>query len=123
MKIEVSNGEIVDKISILMLKNERLSDDRKKENVLREIAELTPSFLNISSFDHPLYLKLKGINSDLWNIEDRIREKERAKEFDDEFVSLARSVYITNDQRADVKRQINDSTGSLLVEEKSYAQY
>jgi hypothetical protein len=123
MKIEISNGEIVDKISILMIKNERLLDDRKKENVLREIAELTPSFLNISSFDNPLYLKLKSINSDLWNIEDRIREKERAKEFDDEFVSLARSVYITNDQRADVKRQINDSTGSLLVEEKSYAQY
>lgn len=123
MKIEVSNGEIVDKVSILVIKKERLKDEQQIKNVTKELEELTPTFMDITSFDDDLYLKLKQINSDLWHIEDKIRDKERSKQFDDEFISLARSVYFTNDDRASIKKQINHSTGSGLVEEKSYAKY
>jgi len=123
MKIEVSNGEIVDKVSILVLKRDHLLDDTKRNNVVRELEDLTPSFLKIFSFDHPLYIKLKDVNASLWNIEDMIRDKERQKQFDDEFISLARSVYITNDLRAEIKKEINLTTGSLTIEEKSYAKY
>lgn len=123
MKIDISNGEIVDKVSILMIKKERLSDHSKLKNVLAELDTITPVFLSIMNFDDPMYNELKTINCSLWDIEDRIRDKERAKEFDDEFVSLARSVYFTNDKRAEVKKKINLHTNSSLVEEKSYAEY
>lgn len=123
MKIEVSNGEIADKVSILMIKKDRLDDQSKIINVSKELDEITPDFLNIMTFDHPLYIELKEINSSLWDIEDRIRDKERSKLFDDEFVALARAVYFTNDKRAEIKKKINAITGSSLTEEKSYAKY
>jgi hypothetical protein len=123
MKIEVSNGEIADKVSILMIKKERLIDDSKIINVSKELEEITPDFLIIMNFDHPLYLELKQVNSSLWDIEDQIRDKERVKLFDDEFVSLARAVYFINDKRAEIKKTINTITGSSLTEEKSYAKY
>ena len=123
MKIDISNGEIADKVSILIIKKERLTDQSKINNVLAELDKITPVFLSIMQFDDPMYNELKLINSSLWDIEDRIRDKERAKQFDEEFVSLARSVYFTNDKRAEVKKKINLHTKSSLVEEKSYAEY
>jgi hypothetical protein len=123
MKVEVSNGELVDKVSILRIKAERLPDSDKLQNVNRELEELSPSFLMIMDFNHPLYKELERINSNLWNIEDEIRQKERQKEFDQKFIELARQVYFVNDRRAEVKKKINLETGSSLVEEKSYAKY
>lgn len=124
MKAEVSNGELVDKITILELKKNRIKDARKVANVTRELEELTPC-LSAMGLDtaHPLYKELLEINGTLWDIEDAIRRKEAAKCFDAEFVELARSVYINNDRRSRAKQMINKTTGSALVEEKEYAQY
>lgn len=119
----VSVGEFLDKISILEIKKERIDDDEKLVNIERELNLL------ISLWDQSLfsqqdiskeYGQLKAINEQLWEIEDKIREKEMCDEFDKEFVALARSVYITNDKRAHIKKQINVKLGSELVEEKSY---
>jgi len=123
MKIEVSNGEIVDKMTILQIKSEKIDDPVKVKNILNEISSIEDSFLSISSYEDPLYWELKTINSELWKIEDDIREKERDHRFDDEFISLARNVYIINDKRALTKHNINMKTNSNLIEEKSYAGY
>jgi hypothetical protein len=123
MKIEVSNGEIVDKMSILKIKLERIDDSVKIKNITNEIKSIEDSFLLISSYEDKLYLKLKTVNEQLWEIEDDIREKERRNIFDDTFIELARNVYITNDRRAELKTQINTTTGSELFEEKSYGSY
>jgi|TARA_R110002012_G_scaffold141897_1_gene299738 hypothetical protein len=123
MKIEVSNGEIVDKMTILQIKSEKIDDPVKVKNILNEISSIEDSFLSISSYEDPLYWELKTINRELWKIEDDIREKERDHRFDDEFISLARNVYIINDKRALTKHNINMKTNSNLIEEKSYAGY
>ena len=127
MKIEVSNGEILDKITILLIKKEKITDKKKLINVLRELKELE-FFLEEVNYTNDekvkaLFDSLKEINEKLWNIEDRIREKESLHQFDDEFINLARSVYFTNDLRAEVKREINQYTNSSLIEEKSYNKY
>jgi hypothetical protein len=124
MKIEVSVGEIVDKLSILQIKNENIIDKEKLQNVNKEylyLHEIVFSELNINHDDD--YLRLLEVNKTLWKIEDDIREKESKKEFDNQFIELARSVYITNDVRANIKKSINIKYGSLFVEEKSYSDY
>jgi hypothetical protein len=125
MKIEVSIGEIVDKLSILKIKTENITDKVKLDNVVKEYEYLlgvVEDDLNIST-DSNLYKELLSINKELWDIEDDIRDRERVKSFGDEFISLARSVYFTNDKRADVKKRINIEYGSDFVEEKSYQDY
>jgi len=127
MKVEISIGELLDKISILEIKLLNIKDKEKSKNVYKELETLNPYFQDL--LDEygieikNLYIKLSNINKTLWNIEDDIREKEKVEEFDEEFVELARSVYITNDQRAEVKKEINLLTKSELVEEKSYSDY
>ena len=125
MKIEVSIGEIVDKLSILKIKTENITDKVKLDNVVKEYEYLlgvVENDLNIST-NSDLYNELLSINKELWDIEDDIRDKEREKSFDEEFILLARSVYFTNDKRADIKKRINIEYGSDFVEEKSYNKY
>jgi hypothetical protein len=123
MKVEISNGELLDKISILQIKLERISDESKLKNIQAEYTELTKIGAKLLEDEQTLYMKLKAVNQILWDIEDRIRIKEKEKIFDQEFVDLARSVYITNDKRADIKKEINILSGSYLIEEKSYEKY
>ncbi len=126
MKVEVSTGEVLDKISILEIKLHRIDDEKKLENVRREhhtlIKELQEAGL-VDMLSNTLFSELLAVNLGLWDIEDKIRHKERLQQFDEEFVSLARSIYIVNDERARLKREINEETNSLLMEEKSYAPY
>ena len=127
MKVEVSNGELLDKLSILELKLKNIKDNKKLINIKNEHVGLSPLCNNL--FDNygnelrSLYVKLTEINAELWKIEDDIRECERNKDFGDEFVRLARAVYFTNDKRSDVKKSINLLTESGFVEEKSYEDY
>jgi predicted nuclease with TOPRIM domain len=123
MKIEVSNGEIVDKLTIIEIKLERISDKAKLVNLRNEYRELDEAVSSIISKKDPLYQELYKINCELWDIEDRIRDLERNKDFGDDFIQTARAVYFTNDKRSDVKRAINKQTGSNLIEEKSYEDY
>tara|TARA_R100000541_G_scaffold8985_1_gene16589 strand:- start:2181 stop:2564 length:384 start_codon:yes stop_codon:yes gene_type:complete len=127
MKVEVSNGELLDKISILELKMLKIEDEEKLVNIKKEFETLNPLVVNLfEKHDSQLqnhYLELAKINGELWDIEDWIRDCEREKRFDKEFVELARSVYITNDKRCEVKKLINIETSSGLVEEKSYKEY
>jgi len=127
MKVEVSTGEVLDKISILEIKLLNIKDKEKVKNIYNELYTLNPYFqdlLDEYGLDiKNLYTRISSINKKLWDIEDAIREKEAKKEFDEEFVELARSVYITNDQRAAVKKEINLLTKSELIEEKSYKNY
>ena len=127
MKVEISNGELLDKLSILELKISNINDDKKLINIKNEHNGLSPLCDNL--FKHfgdelrNLYSKLSSINAELWKIEDDIRECERNKDFGDEFVRLARAVYFTNDKRSDVKKSINLLTDSGFIEEKSYEDY
>ena len=127
MKVEVSNGELLDKLTILELKLSNITDKQKLINVNKEHSELNPLALRL--FEEygndlkTLYLELTAINTELWKIEDDIRECERNKDFGDQFISLARSVYFTNDKRSDVKKAINLLTDSGFIEEKSYEDY
>lgn len=123
MKIEVSNGEIADKLTIIEIKLENIKDEKKLVNLKAEFKVLDEAVSKIIAKDHALYQELLKINKQLWDIEDRIRELEKAKDFGDEFIQVARSVYFTNDKRSEVKRQINELTGSDLIEEKSYEDY
>ena len=127
MKIEVSNGELLDKISILELKLLKTKNKKKLINIQKEFDELNPLciilFETFGSELQKLYLKLSSINSQLWDIEDEIREFESNKDFGGKFTELARSVYFTNDKRSDVKKSINLLTESGFVEEKSYEDY
>jgi hypothetical protein len=125
MKIEVSHGEIVDKLTILQIKKENITDPSKLDNIVKEydyLLSIVENDLEIST-ESPEYLELLSINKELWVIEDDIRDKERDKVFDTEFIELARSVYTTNDKRAEIKKEINLKYGSLFVEEKSYSNY
>ena len=127
MQVEISNGELLDKISILELKILRIEDKEKLINVMTEFDALNPLVIELfEKHDGQLqnhYLELAKINGELWDIEDWIRDCEREKRFDKEFVELARSVYITNDKRCEIKKLINLTTSSELVEEKSYKKY
>jgi hypothetical protein len=123
MKIEVSNGEITDKLTIIEIKLERISDEAKLANLRKEYEVLNEAVSQIIDKNDPLYKELYDINCQLWDIEDRIRDLERNKDFGQDFIETARAVYFTNDKRSDVKRRINEKTGSNLVEEKSYEGY
>jgi hypothetical protein len=124
--VPISPGELLDKITILRIKAQRISDPQKLANVRRELHSLQ------DTWDSSAYAKggidsdvdaLLKVNERLWVIEDEIREKERAKGFDAEFIRLARAVYFENDERAAIKRRINVKLGSTIIEEKSYAEY
>jgi len=121
----ISLGELVDKISILMIKKKNISDSIKLQHVNKELEFLQKTLKKYISEDeiNEFLLKLVNINSKLWDIEDDIRECERKKSFDQTFIDLARSVYFTNDERAKVKNDINKTFGSELVEVKSYEEY
>ncbi len=123
MKIEVSNGEIADKLTIIEIKLKHIKDEAKLKNLRNEYAVLDKAVSEIIKKDHELYIALLDINQKLWNIEDDIRDLERDKDFGDAFVKIARAVYFTNDKRSEIKRDINKLTGSNLVEEKSYQKY
>ena len=122
----VSPGEVLDKITILEIKSERMSDPAKLDNVRRELDLLSETWSRSVAEDdvvRMLHAELKRINEALWVIEDDIRDKERVREFDERFIELARSVYVTNDQRAAAKKKLNEHLGSDIVEEKSYQDY
>ena len=125
MKVEISNGELLDKFSILEIKMGNITEPSKLANVENEYRELTSDCTNLlrDSTISSLYSELKSINQKLWTVEDDIRECERRKDFGQEFIDLAREVYFTNDDRAKVKKEINLASGSSLVEEKSYQAY
>ena len=125
-QVPISWGELFDKITILQIKLENLTSNNALKNVERELKKLQsistqycPRIMETTELEG----ELRQINQQLWDIEDKIRDKERHNDFDDEFIQLARSVYITNDERSRIKRNINDMLGSELVEEKSYAKY
>ena len=124
MKIEVSNGELLDKISILEIKLHKIKDTGKLINIQKEFDELNPLCKKLfEQFGGELqnhYLELAKINGQLWDIEDEIREYEKNKDFGGKFTELARSVYFTNDKRSEMKKIINLITSSYLIEEKSY---
>lgn len=124
--VPVSPGEVLDKITILEIKSERIADPDKLVNVRTELALLRDTWGRTISEDdtiRSLHGQLKEINETLWEIEDDIRDKERAKEFDQKFIDLARAVYFTNDRRSEVKKKLNLHLGSEIVEEKSYQDY
>ncbi|BBD79975.1 DUF6165 family protein [Aerosticca soli] len=124
--VPVSYGELIDKITILEIKAERIGDEAKRANVRAELEALERAWAG-----HPAAAvdiaaeraRLRVVNEALWDIEDRIRLKEKAKTFDQAFIELARAVYLRNDERAAIKREINLKLGSPLIEEKSYQDY
>ncbi len=127
ISINVSVGEFLDKLTILQIKAERITDPAKLANIKRELDSLTDEwkqsqYATAAGMEEAIR-ELRLVNEQLWDIEDAIRDKEARREFDARFVELARSVYITNDQRAAIKRDINIRAGSGLVEEKSYRDY
>ncbi|HZV37497.1 MAG TPA: DUF6165 family protein [Pseudoxanthomonas sp.] len=122
----VSFGELLDKIAILQIKSERMTDPAKLANVRNELSALEQTWMAHPAAGHDiaqLRADLKAVNERLWVIEDDIRVKEKAQEFDAEFIRLARSVYFENDERARIKKEINLALGSSYVEEKSYQDY
>ena len=123
MKIEVSNGEIADKLTIIEIKLKHIQDPAKRKNLQNEYDVLDAAVAQIIKKDHKYYKELLKINQELWDIEDTCRDLERAKDFGENFIKTTRSVYFTNDKRSEVKKQINELTGSNLVEEKSYQKY
>ena len=124
--VPVAFGELLDKISILQIKSERISDEAKLANVRAELSALEKTWMA-----HPaggtdvarLRAELKAVNEELWDIEDNIRLQDKAGDFGDAFVALARSVYLRNDERARIKKAINLALGSAYIEEKSYKDY
>ncbi|MEY4296970.1 MAG: hypothetical protein RLZZ423_149 [Cyanobacteriota bacterium] len=127
IQVPVSVGELLDKLTILAIKLERIVDPAKLANIAREHAALEAVVqaegLRAPEGVRALEQELRAVNEQLWRIEDEIREHEHQQRFDDAFIALARAVYRTNDQRAALKRRLNAITGSELVEEKSYAAY
>ena len=126
IRIEISAGELLDKIAILQIKAERMTDPRKLSNVRAELDTLTETrnatIPTTPELEEPIQ-QLKSVNEALCEIEDRIRLCERTGDFGPRFIELARSVYQRNDERAAIKRQINELRGSRLVEEKEYSDY
>ena len=126
VKVDVSPGELIDKITILMIKSERIDDPGQLANVRFELDVLTSTkegSITSSAKLKDLTAKLKEVNEVLWEIEDDIRNCEATRDFGDKFVELARSVYMRNDERAQLKRKINVLLGSEMLEEKSYKPY
>ncbi len=126
IQVPVSPGEVLDKITILRIKAKRMTDAAKLGNVRRELDLLERTWRDSPYARHEVAADeaaLQAVNERLWDIEDRIRDKERAQAFDAEFIALARSVYVENDERAAIKKRINVALGSKIVEEKSYAAY
>ncbi len=126
ISVPVSYGELLDKIAILQIKSERMTDPAKLANVRNELDALETGWMGHSAGSHDiatLRAQLKAVNERLWVIEDDIRIREKAQDFGAEFVRLARAVYFENDERARIKRDINLALGSDLVEEKSYQDY
>lgn len=124
MKVEVSNGELVDKVSILQIKLNKIKSEDKLKNVKAEFDILFSEMKKLGVDETtPEYIELIKVNTDLWEIEDKIRVKELKKEFDEEFIELARSVYFQNDKRFELKKKINAATNSSLFEEKEYVDY
>ena len=126
VNVALSVGELIDKITILKLKIKFIKNKEQLKNINNELDILKP-LLKENKLEtdeiNQLTNQLYEINLKLWEIEDDLRDKERKSEFDDEFIALARSVYFTNDNRAEIKKKINLSSGSTLLEEKSYAKY
>jgi len=126
IKVPISPGELLDKISILRIKSRRMTDPQKLANVRAELEALEETWKSSAYAGIDIAKDvdaLLAVNERLWTIEDDIRDKERGQAFDTEFVRLARAVYIENDERAAIKRRLNVRLGSSLIEEKSYAQY
>lgn len=124
MKVEISNGELVDKVTILFIKKQKITDAAKLANVQKEYDILARDMAKIPlTTEAQEFQELLHVNQALWDIEDKIRRKEALGQFDAEFIALARSVYFENDKRATLKKTINEQTGSALVEEKQYIEY
>lgn len=126
IQVPVSPGEVLDKITILEIKSERMKDPKKLANVRIELKLLQNSWAAAVADDdviRDLHKQLREVNEALWEIEDNIRDKERQEAFDQEFTNLARAVYITNDHRSRIKKNLNLHLGSQIVEEKSYQDY
>lgn len=124
INVEISIGEYIDKLSILLIKKDKIQDTKKLENIKKEIDLLLHYANNFSSTDLNFWTdKIKNINLKLWDIEDKIRLKEKNKEFNSEFIELARSVYYTNDERFEIKNEINKYFNSEIFEQKSYEDY
>ena len=126
LQVPISPGELIDKITILEIKSQRMTDAAKLHNVRTELSLLSDTWKAspYSATDISAeWAGLRDVNGKLWDIEDRIRDKERDGAFDGVFIELARAVYVTNDERAAIKKAINTKLGSTLVEEKSYADY
>ena len=126
LKVPISLGELIDKITILRIKSNKINSNEAQKNIKLELEKLEHILnetmlinTNLKNFE----IKLSKINQSLWDIEDQLRKKEKDKQFDKKFVSLARMVYYKNDERAKIKRMINKSFGSEIIEEKSYTQY
>ena len=126
VEVEISPGELIDRITILEIKADRIADPAKRAHVRHELAVLRAArdrVIPASAALDRLAVDLKAVNSRLWEVEDALRDCERDRRFDDRFVTLARAVYRTNDRRAALKAQINTLLGATIVEEKSYAAY
>ena len=126
IRVPVSFGEVLDKITILEIKSERIADPEKVKNVRLELDELSATWNEAVEDQNAiadLRKQLKSVNEALWEIEDDIRDQEAAQDFGDRFIELARAVYVTNDKRAAIKKEVNLALGSRFVEEKSYQDY
>ena len=126
MTVPVSFGEVLDKITILEIKAERIADPEKVRNVRLELDELSANWDQVvqdQTVISNLRSQLKAVNGELWVIEDDIRDQEAAQDFGPRFIELARAVYVTNDKRAAIKKEVNLALGSRFVEEKSYQDY
>lgn len=124
--VPISPGELLDKITILRIKQVRILDAAKLANVKLELALLEQTWRDSGGAARDVALDeraLQNVNERLWDIEDRIRDKEAKRSFDRDFIELARAVYLANDERAAIKKRINLQLGSRLIEEKSYKQY
>jgi predicted oxidoreductase (fatty acid repression mutant protein) len=121
--VPVSIGELWDKYTILLIKQEKITDKEKLNFVNTEIKHLDALMSNYTYQENELFILLKNVNKQLWDIEDHLRIKEKNKEFDNDFIDLARSVYYTNDERADVKKKINVLFNSAIHETKEYVEY
>lgn len=124
--VPISPGELLDKITILRIKSERMTDQAKLVNVRHERALLEQTWREVAHSGIDISVEeraLQAVNAKLWDLEDDIREKELQQDFDKEFIELARAVYLSNDERAALKKRINQKLGSKIVEEKSYTDY
>ena len=124
MKVETSNGDLIDRVTILHIKSSKITNTDQNKNILNEytiLLELMKSIgVTVNSME---YQRLLTVNTRLWDVEDKLRVIEKSKQFDTIFIELARQVYYMNDERAAIKKDINLKTGSLLIEEKSYGKY